>query len=100
MKIMCETCGEVGTDNERWFYSMIRIEKMTSQVITKIEKQKCKKCGDSLSAEDGTYETMYDGSPYQKATVIDYLHMNRWLKKFGKDNKKEIKELRDARDND
>ena len=91
MRILCQKCGEIGSDQERWFYGMWDEDKMPIQTIEKMCQQKCKKCGGGLYTENGKYTKMHDGSPYREPTLAEKVGIGKIVNAFMKQNKKAIK---------
>ena len=100
MRILCEKCGEIGSDQERWFYGMINEEKMPFQTIEKICSQNCQKCGGKLYTENGKYETMHDGTPYKPPTIAEKLGLTKFVKGTMKKQKSLIKKEKKELQND
>lgn len=100
MKFVCENCGEVGSDKERWFYGPVDMDKVPLATIEKLSKLKCKRCAGQLFLEEGAYETLRDGSPFRKPTLKEALGVKKHLIGFAMRNKKQLKEEKQALDAD
>lgn len=90
MRVLCETCGEVGSNKQRFFINGISEKRTTQSTITKMESLACLMCGGRLFVDFDKYETLSGGEPWREPTLLERVGLKKLPKELLK-NKKQLK---------